>query len=191
MLSSWVMLLTWLVSLKAFSVAQDSALEESWRDWKMTHGKVYPEGEEASRRATWEKNLQMVEQHNREADEGKHTYWMKMNQFSDLTDEEFNRMMGGLLPESADPENTSQGFPQTPDVQQKPKPKKCHQRHYGTTRKKQLAFAYRRKLGKHHSENLGKLCLISSNGTKKLLGRRCGCISRYRRRCQKCCKLAL
>ncbi|ETE62848.1 Cathepsin L1, partial [Ophiophagus hannah] len=84
MLSSWVMSLTWLVSLKAFSIPQDSALEETWRDWKMTHGKVYTEDEEASRRATWEKNLQMVEQHNREADEGKHTYWMKMNQFSDL-----------------------------------------------------------------------------------------------------------
>ncbi|KAL7993046.1 hypothetical protein Chor_017302, partial [Crotalus horridus] len=84
MLSSWVVVLTWLASLKMFSVAQDSALEEAWRDWKTTYGKVYAEEEEASQRAKWEKNLQMVEQHNREADEGKHTYWMKMNQFSDL-----------------------------------------------------------------------------------------------------------
>ncbi|KAK9408959.1 cathepsin L1-like [Crotalus adamanteus] len=174
-----------------FSVAEDSALEEAWRDWKTTYGKVYAEEEDASRRATWEKNLQMVEQHNREADEGKHTYWMKMNQFSDLTDEEFNHLMGGLHPDSVDPDNASQGFPQMPDIQQTAKPKKCHQRHYGTSRKDQLAVIYRRRLGKHRSENFGKFCLLSSNGTKKQLGRRCGCISRYRRRCKKCCKLAL
>lgn len=43
MLSSWVVVLTWLASLKMFSVAQDSALEEAWRDWKTTYGKVYAE----------------------------------------------------------------------------------------------------------------------------------------------------
>ncbi|XP_058019627.1 cathepsin J-like [Ahaetulla prasina] len=188
--SSWVMLLTLLVSLKEFSAAQDSALEEAWRDWKRTYERVYTDEEEASRRAIWEKNLQMVEKHNREADEGKHTYWMKMNQFSDWTIEEFKSILGSL-PETVDPDNASQGVPQAPDIQPTPKPKKCHQRRYGTSRKDQLALTYRRKRGKHHSENLGKLCLISSNGTKKLLGRRCGCISRYRRRCQKCCKLAL
>ncbi|XP_060537708.1 protein CTLA-2-alpha-like [Pantherophis guttatus] len=137
MLSSWVMLLTWMVFLKEFSVAQDSALEEAWRDWKKTYEKVYTDEEEASRRATWEKNLQMVEQHNREADEGKHTFWVNMNQFSDLTDEELKHMMGGLLPETVDPDNASQGFPQAPDIQQTPKPKKCHQRRYGTSRKDQ------------------------------------------------------
>lgn len=41
MLSSWVMLLTWIVFLKEFSVAQDLALEEAWRDWKKTYEKVY------------------------------------------------------------------------------------------------------------------------------------------------------
>ncbi|XP_007434447.1 cathepsin L1-like isoform X2 [Python bivittatus] len=190
MLSSWVMAFPWLVSLRTFSIAQDSALEEVWRDWKRTYGKVYSEEEEPFRRVTWEKNLQLIEQHNREAVEGKQTYWMSMNQFGDLTNEELNRTMGSFHPDSVDPHNASEDFSQAPAIQQMPKPVKRRHRHYGTSRKDQLALAYTRKLGKQRSENFAKLCLISSNGTKKLLGRRCGCISRYRRRCQKCCKLA-
>ncbi|XP_070600317.1 cystein proteinase inhibitor protein salarin-like isoform X3 [Erythrolamprus reginae] len=187
MLSSWVMLITWLVSLKEFSIAQDSASDDAWTDWKRIYGRVYTD-EEASRRATWENTLQIVEQHNREADEGKHTYWMKMNHFSDWTNEELSHML--LLPERADPDNASQGFVQGPEIQPTPKPKKCHHRSHGTSRKDQLALAHRRRRSKHRSGKLEKFCLRSSNGTKKVLGRRCGCISRYRRRCQKCCKLA-
>ncbi|XP_032094234.1 cathepsin L1-like isoform X1 [Thamnophis elegans] len=190
MLSSWVMLLTWMVHLKVFCVAQDPAVEEAWRNWKEIHERVYTEEEEPARRAIWEKNRQMIEKHNREADEGKHSYWQGLNQFSDWTDEELSRMVGGSRPVREDPDNAFQGVGHAPRFQQAPNPKKCHQRSYGTSRKDQLALAYRRKQRKHHSENLGRLCLISSNGTKKLLGRRCGCVSRYRRRCQKCCKLA-
>ncbi|XP_070600298.1 cathepsin L-like proteinase isoform X2 [Erythrolamprus reginae] len=135
MLSSWVMLITWLVSLKEFSIAQDSASDDAWTDWKRIYGRVYTDQEEASRRATWENTLQIVEQHNREADEGKHTYWMKMNHFSDWTNEELSHML--LLPERADPDNASQGFVQGPEIQPTPKPKKCHHRSHGTSRKDQ------------------------------------------------------
>lgn len=128
MLSTWPMLLACLVSLKVFSMAQNSTLDEAWREWKTYNERVYTEEEEAFRRAIWEKNWQMVEQHNREADEGKHTYWMKMNQFSDWTNEEFDRM-GGPFPKSP--------VPQRRDVQLTPKPKRCHQGQHGTSRKDQ------------------------------------------------------
>ncbi|XP_032094238.1 protein CTLA-2-alpha-like isoform X2 [Thamnophis elegans] len=85
MLSSLVMLLTWMVHLKVCCVAQDSAQdsEEAWRNWKEIHERVYTEEEEPARRAIWEKNRQMIEKHNREADEGKHSYWLGLNDFSD------------------------------------------------------------------------------------------------------------
>lgn len=48
-------------------------------------GKVYktPE-EEARRKHIWLSNHAKVLAHNAEADQGKHTWWMGMNQFSDL-----------------------------------------------------------------------------------------------------------
>ena len=36
------------------------------------------------RRNIWNKNVQMIEKHNLEADLGLHTYTMKVNQFADL-----------------------------------------------------------------------------------------------------------
>ncbi|XP_007434449.1 cathepsin L1-like [Python bivittatus] len=98
MLSLWVMALTWMVSSKTFSAAQDPALEEAWRDWKRTYRKVYAEGEEAFRRSVWENNVRVIEQHNREADEGKHSYRMGINHFSDMTQEEINQRLTGKHP---------------------------------------------------------------------------------------------
>ncbi|KAM6463644.1 procathepsin L-like isoform 2-T3 [Liasis olivaceus] len=80
-----VVALAWLVSLRTFSTALDPTLEGTWRDWKATHSKEYIEQEEeAFRRAVWEENLRMIEDHNTQADLGKHTYWLGMNHFGDL-----------------------------------------------------------------------------------------------------------
>jgi hypothetical protein len=32
----------------------------------------------------WERNLQYIEKHNKEADSGKHTYWLAMNKYGDM-----------------------------------------------------------------------------------------------------------
>ena len=37
-----------------------------------------------SSRATWESNLNKVQQHNLQADLGVHTYWLGMNKYADL-----------------------------------------------------------------------------------------------------------
>jgi cathepsin L len=44
----------------------------------------------------WEKNLKFIEDHNNEADSGKHTYWLAMNRFGDMTNEEIRREMNGF-----------------------------------------------------------------------------------------------
>uniref|UniRef100_A0A670ZRP3 Cathepsin L1-like n=1 Tax=Pseudonaja textilis TaxID=8673 RepID=A0A670ZRP3_PSETE len=85
MLSTSVVALIWLVSLRTWSTALDPTLEGTWRDWKATHGKEYiQEEEESFRRAVWEDNLKMIQDHNKQADLGKYTYWLGMNHFGDL-----------------------------------------------------------------------------------------------------------
>ncbi|KAJ7308326.1 hypothetical protein JRQ81_008861 [Phrynocephalus forsythii] len=95
-----VLVAAWLVSfLSPGSVALDLALEGAWKGWKEQHTKVYLEEEEVFRREVWEKNLRRIEQHNWEASQGKHSYWLGMNHFGDLTDEEFNQLLNGFRPD--------------------------------------------------------------------------------------------
>nr|XP_012803821.2 procathepsin L-like [Jaculus jaculus] len=72
----------------------DPSLDAQWLNWKRSHGKTYTESEEHHRRAVWEKNMQMIELHNREYSEGKHSYTMEMNAFGDLNSTEFENIMG-------------------------------------------------------------------------------------------------
>ncbi|XP_072338897.1 procathepsin L-like isoform X1 [Scyliorhinus torazame] len=74
----------------------DPLLTEGWENWKMLHQKQYTENDERGRRMVWEKNLWFVEYHNQEYLMGKHTYNLKMNQFGDMTLEEFNEQMNGF-----------------------------------------------------------------------------------------------
>uniref|UniRef100_A0A670KCB3 Cathepsin L1-like n=1 Tax=Podarcis muralis TaxID=64176 RepID=A0A670KCB3_PODMU len=54
---------------------------------------------EDHRRTIWEENFQMIEEHNREASQGKHSYRMAMNHLGDLTKAEFMERLNGLSPE--------------------------------------------------------------------------------------------
>ncbi|XP_072453053.1 cathepsin L2-like isoform X2 [Notamacropus eugenii] len=72
-------------------------LDAKWEQWKSQHGRTYKGNEEDNwRRATWEKNLRMIEMHNREYRAGKHSFQMEMNKFGDLTNEKFRQMMNGF-----------------------------------------------------------------------------------------------
>ncbi|XP_067872691.1 procathepsin L-like [Heterodontus francisci] len=74
----------------------DPLLTEGWEKWKASHQKQYPEHEESARRIVWEKNVRFIEYHNLEYSMGKHTYNLKMNQFGDMTLEEFDERMNGF-----------------------------------------------------------------------------------------------
>jgi len=81
----------------AFSctLAFDANVDQQWKLWKSTHNKQYSSVDETVRRGIWESNLQKVQEHNLEADLGVHTYWLGMNAYADMTNEEFNRVMNG------------------------------------------------------------------------------------------------
>ena len=44
----------------------------------------------------WEKHLGYIEKHNGEAKVGKHTFFLKMNKFGDLTNLEFRNTLNGF-----------------------------------------------------------------------------------------------
>ncbi|XP_072453043.1 cathepsin L2-like isoform X2 [Notamacropus eugenii] len=72
----------------------DRTLDAKWEQWKSQHGRIYGGNEEDNwRRATWEKNLRMIEMHNLEYSAGKCSFRMKMNKFGDMTNEEFRQVM--------------------------------------------------------------------------------------------------
>jgi len=78
------------------TLALDVKLNQQWKLWKESNGKSYFDAEEHVRRAVWESNLKIVQDHNLEADLGVHTFWLGMNKYADLTITEFTKMMNGF-----------------------------------------------------------------------------------------------
>ena len=73
--------IAWVSAMTIF----DTKLESEWEQYKTFHNKAYEtKAQESYRRMIWERNLKKVEAHNNEANQGKHTYRQKMNQFGDL-----------------------------------------------------------------------------------------------------------
>ncbi|XP_045184526.2 procathepsin L-like [Mercenaria mercenaria] len=82
--------------LLATSLAFNSFLDNEWESYKSAYGKQYEHGVEGLRRQIWESNIKYIEQHNLEADRGLHTYRLGMNEYGDLTNEEFVSVMNGF-----------------------------------------------------------------------------------------------
>nr|XP_020441570.1 cathepsin L1-like [Monopterus albus] len=77
---------------------KDPKLDKDWNKWKTDHSKTYPQEEEPWRQLIWENNNNLVKQHNTEAAQGKHSFTMGTNQYSDLTSKEME-LIFGLSPE--------------------------------------------------------------------------------------------
>ncbi|CAF3466830.1 unnamed protein product [Rotaria sp. Silwood1] len=72
--------------------------DKIWNLFKHIHKKQYINAREEQYRYTiFKDNVVMINRHNLEADLGLHTYTLKINQFADMTHEEFTRtMLSGL-----------------------------------------------------------------------------------------------
>jgi cathepsin L len=71
-------------------------LDGHWETFKATHKKQYDAQFEFVRRLIWESNLKYIQRHNLEYDMGVHTYSLGMNEFGDMTFEEFKSAFLGV-----------------------------------------------------------------------------------------------
>ncbi|MEJ1284912.1 hypothetical protein NN561_015902 [Cricetulus griseus] len=73
--------------------SRDPSLDAEWQEWKMKFGKSYSQNEEGHRRALWEEKKKKIEKHNVEYEQGKTSYSLSLNQFSDLDEEGHRRVV--------------------------------------------------------------------------------------------------
>merc|ERR1711872_449644 len=91
---NYVLLLSTLLNL---ALARPD-LDSQWEDFKTRYSKEYEDGLEDIRRAAWEANYDFMEEHNSAYEAGYETYTVAENEFNDLTNDEFVRMLNGLQP---------------------------------------------------------------------------------------------
>ncbi len=77
-------LLLFLIASLAIAVIGDEN-NTSWEAWKSKYGRVYAtEEEDLYRNAVFLRNVNTIERHNAEADNGLHGHYLRANQFADL-----------------------------------------------------------------------------------------------------------
>nr|ACP18830.1 cysteine proteinase 1 [Chrysomela tremula] len=84
-----------IIAFAAFVVAINAASDqELWADFKKAHGKTYKSlREEKLRFNIFQDTLREIAAHNAKYESGESTYYLAINQFSDITDEEFRAML--------------------------------------------------------------------------------------------------
>ncbi|XP_047495305.1 procathepsin L-like isoform X1 [Penaeus chinensis] len=89
--------LTVFACVVAAAVASPS-LRQQWHNFKAEHGRHYASPqEERYRLSVFEQNQQFIDDHNARFENGEVTFTLQMNQFGDMTSEEFTATMNGFL----------------------------------------------------------------------------------------------
>lgn len=89
----------------------DQNLDNEWLQYKKFYNKTYLYEEELKRRAIWEYHVNYIRIHNLEADRGVHSFWLGMNVYGDMTNEEFVRTMNTYKSKMAFKNNGSTYLP--------------------------------------------------------------------------------
>ncbi|KAI3379572.1 hypothetical protein SNEBB_009560 [Seison nebaliae] len=86
-----------LLCLISCALCLDESLNEHWNDFKTIFHKSYKNKiEEFNRRRIFDNNVEYIKKHNIEHDLGQHTYTLGLNEYADLSNEEFVKQMNGL-----------------------------------------------------------------------------------------------
>ena len=81
-------------------------LDSEWKTFKLENRRSFSNiNHETKRRLNWEKNKKHIEDNNKRADRGLISYRLKMNEYGDLSDEEFN---SGLILSAQPPVSVTQ-----------------------------------------------------------------------------------
>ncbi|PVD36393.1 hypothetical protein C0Q70_03375 [Pomacea canaliculata] len=84
-----------LIAVLGLTCALD--LDSEWDSFKMIYKKSYKDvDEEAYRREIWENNLDFIQRHNFEADLGIHTFRVGVNEYADMSNAEFRKVLNGF-----------------------------------------------------------------------------------------------
>jgi len=117
----------WTAALVGTYSAEETS--HTWEQYKKTYSKVYgSDAEESYRRGLWRSAVGFVSKHNKEADAGKHKYWLSANHFADHTDDEYESYMGTKIDPDYKP-NYHPGHNATAQL-----PKHMDWREYGVVR---------------------------------------------------------
>merc|ERR1711887_183275 len=74
----------------ALAASQALHLDTEWEAFKAKYQKGFLSAtHHDERKSIFAANLERIEKHNAEHAEGKHSYWLGVNQFADLTNDEF------------------------------------------------------------------------------------------------------
>ncbi|CAK70375.1 unnamed protein product (macronuclear) [Paramecium tetraurelia] len=112
---------TLLTSAAYFMNGKDESLtlEGQFSSWKQLHGKRYSDFEEVHRFSVFAQNLAVVMEHNSKFELGQETFTLGMNQYADLTPEEFQASFLTLKTKVQDRKNVKSysglSFPDTVD----------------------------------------------------------------------------
>lgn len=107
-MSKLAILLFGIVFIAVVMANQD---QDAWSSFKQEHNKHYKNAaEEQKRKQIFEDNLKEVNEHNEQFKAGKVTYQKGLNEYSDLTNKEFQSRMTGYIP-IQDDDSKDQGNP--------------------------------------------------------------------------------
>ncbi|XP_059163576.1 procathepsin L-like [Physella acuta] len=87
------------VVILALAVCLASAsMEANWVIFKAKHNKTYTGDDDVIRRYIWQLNLKTIEEHNELYAKGLKSYYLKENEYSDMSEDEFRATMNGFRP---------------------------------------------------------------------------------------------
>ncbi|CAG2109469.1 unnamed protein product [Medioppia subpectinata] len=86
---------------KSLDITPDE-IEREWQNFKRKFRtnqtlKIMINYDEVKRRVIFANNYRVIRKHNLEADEGRHTYWLGVNQFTDMTEDDFHTKYSGFI----------------------------------------------------------------------------------------------